>query len=98
MPLCIITEVTTLNTTYYVAFAFLSAETVDDYCWVLSAVKKLYEFLNVLDPKVIVTNADPSIIRAILEEFPLAFHLLCLWHMKTNVMANCKTLFEDKES
>ncbi len=29
MPLCIITGVTPLNTTYYVAFAVLSAETVD---------------------------------------------------------------------
>ena len=98
MPLCIITGVTPLNTTYYVAFAFLSAETVDDYRWVLGAVKKLYEFLDIPDPKVIVTDADPSIIRAILEEFPLASHLLCLWHMNKSVMANCKKLFEDKES
>ena len=98
MPLCIITKVTPLNITYYVAFAFLSVETVDDYHLVLSAVKKLYEFLDIPDPKVIVTDADPSIIRAILEEFPLASHLLCLWHMNKSVMANCKKLFEDKES
>ena len=31
MPLCIITGVTPLNITYYVAFAFLSAEAMDDY-------------------------------------------------------------------
>lgn len=30
MPLCIITGVTLLNTTYYVSFAFLSIETVED--------------------------------------------------------------------
>ncbi len=29
-PLCLITGVMPLNTTYYVAFVFLSAETVDD--------------------------------------------------------------------
>ncbi len=61
MPLCIITGVAPLNTTYYVAFAFLSSETVDDYRWVFGAVKKLYEFLDIPDPKVTVPDADPSI-------------------------------------
>ena len=98
MPLCIITRVTPLNTTYYVAFAFLSAGTVDNYRSVLDAVKKLYEFLDIPDPKVIVTDVDPSIICAILEEFPLSSHLLCLWHMNKDVMANCEKLFEDEES
>ncbi len=64
----------------------------------MDAVKKLYEFLDIPDPKVIVTDADPSIIRAILEEFPLASHLLYLWHMNKSVMANCMKLFEDKGS
>ncbi len=98
MPLYIITGVTSLNTTYYVVFSFLSAETVDDYRWVLGALNKLYEFLDIPDPKVIVTDADPSNICAILEGFPLASHLLCLWHMNKNVMVNCKKLFEDKET
>lgn len=96
IPLCIITGVTPLNTTYYVAFAFISAETVDDYCWVLGAIKKLYEFLDIPNSKVVVTNADASIIRAILDEFPLTSYLLCF--MNTNVITNCKKLFEDKES
>ncbi len=95
--LCIITGFMPLNTTYYVLFAFLSAETVDDYRLVLGAVKKLYKFLDIPDPKVIVTDADPSIILVILEKVPLASHLLCLWHMNKNVMANCKKLFEDEE-
>ncbi len=98
MPLCIITRVTPLNTTYYVPFVFLSAETVDDYHWILGAVKKLYKLLDIPDPKVIVTDTDPSMIRAILGEFPLASHLLCLGHINKNVMANCKKLFEDEES
>ena len=98
MILCIITGVTPLNTTYYVTFVFLSAKTVGHYRWVLGAVQKLYEFLEIPDPKVIVTDADPSIIHAILEEFPLASHLLCLGNMNQNIMANCKKLFEDEES
>ncbi len=98
MTLCIITAVTPLNPNYYVIFAILSAETVDDYCWVLGAIKKLYEFLDILDPRVIVTGADSSIIRPILEKSPLASHLLCLWYINKNVMPNCKKLFEDEES
>ena len=97
MSLCIIIGVTFLNTTYYIAFAFLSAETVDDYCWVLGAIKKLYEFLDIPDSKVIITDADLSIIHAISEEFPLASHLLCLWHINKNVITNCKKLFEDEK-
>lgn len=49
------------------------------------------------DLNVIVTDTDASLIRTILEEFPLASHLLCLWHINRNVMANCKKLFEDEE-
>ncbi len=97
MLLYIIIGVMPLNTTYYIIFAFLSSETVDDYCWVLGIVKKLYKFLDIPDPKVIITNTDPSIICAILEEFPLASHLLYFWHMNKNVMANYKKLFKDKE-
>lgn len=78
MPLCIITVFTPLNTLYYIVFAFLSSKIVDDYRWVLGAVKKLYEFLDISDPKVIITDADYSIICAILAEFLFASHLLCL--------------------
>lgn len=98
MSLYIIVGVMSLNTTYYIVLAFLSIEMVDDYHWVLSIVKKLYEFLNILDWKVIVTNADPNIICAILEKFLLVSHLLYLWHMNKNGMANCKKLFEDKKA
>lgn len=78
MPLCIITRVTPLNNTYYIVFAILSAKMLHDYCWVLGTVRKLYEFHDILVLKVIVINADLSIICTILEEFSFASHLLCL--------------------
>ena len=96
--LCIITGVTPLNTIYYIAFAFLSAEMVHDYHWVLGAIKKLYELFDIPDSKSIITNIDPSIICAISDGLPLASHLLCLWHMNQNIMTNCSKLFEDKKS
>lgn len=78
MPLYIITGVTPLNTTYYVGFAFLSTEAVEDYEWMLQCLKNLYLTLDIPDPDVIIIDADSSIIRAILHIYPLAAHLLCL--------------------
>lgn len=97
IPLCIITGFTFLNITYYIAFTFLLAETVNDYYWVLGIVKKLYNFLNILDSKIIIININPSIICIISKKFPLTSHLLYFWHMNKNVITNYKKLFEDKE-
>ncbi len=98
MPLYIITGVTPLNTTYYVGFAFLSMETVEDYEWVLQCIKNLYLILDIPDPNVIITDADRSIIWAISHKFPFGAHLLYLWHLNKNVLSHCKKLFEDEES
>lgn len=98
MPLCIITGVTPLNTTYYIVFTFLLSETINDYCWVLGIMKKLYKFLDIPNPKVIIINIHFSIIYIILEELSLAFHLLYIWYINKNVITNCKKLFVAKES
>ena len=98
MPLCIITGITPMNTTYYVGFAFLATERVEDYRWILQCVRRLYEALDIPDPSVIITDADPAIIRAFSKECLLSSHLLCLWHLNKNVVVNCKKLFEDEKS
>ena len=98
MPLCIITGVTPMNTTYYIGFAFLATERVEDYRWILQFVRRLYEALDIPDPSVIVIDGDPVFIRAVSEECPVSSHLLCLWHLNQNVVVNCKKLFEDEES
>ena len=66
-----------LNTTYYIIFVFLSIKTVDNYYWVLSAFIKLYGFFDILNPKIIITNIDFSIIYIILEKYLFLFYLLC---------------------
>lgn len=73
--LFIIVKVTSLNITYYIIFAFLSAKMVDDYCQIFSTIKKLYEFLDIPDLKIIVTNINSNIIYAILEKFSIMSHL-----------------------
>lgn len=96
MFLYTITEVTPLNTIYYIVFDFFIVETIDDYYWVLDSPRKLYEFFDILDPKVIITNANFCIICTILEEFPFASHFLYLWYINKNVMANCKSYLRTK--
>ena len=98
MPLCIISGVTPLNTTYYIAFCFLSSETTEDYTWLLRMLKELYEMLDIPDPIVIITDAEVGLIRAI----PLVFtdkthHLLCIWHMNKNVLVHCRKWFHSQE-
>ena len=96
MPLIIVSEVTPLNTSYYFAFTFVSKEVFEVYKWLLECVKDLYEYLNIPDPDVILTDAQMSLIRAITIVYPLASHLLCLWHINKNVVIHCKKWFDNK--
>lgn len=97
MLLYIIISIAPLNTTYYITFAFLSVDIVNNYYQILDIIKKLYEFLDILDSKVIITNTNSSIICAISEEFLLAFYLLCFEHINKNIITNCKKLFKNKK-
>ena len=92
MPLCIINGVTALNTTFYVAFCFLSAEKTADYDWLLAALKELYVKLDLPNPNVLITDAEKGLLKAIPTNFPspATEHLLCLWHINKNVTAHCK--------
>lgn len=70
MPLIIISGVTPLNTSYYVAFAFDSKETLEVYKWLLKCIKDLYEFL--IYPTQALFLRMPKIARFKL--LPLAIH------------------------
>lgn len=90
MPLCIINEVTVMNTTFYAGFCFLSKEGYEDYCWVLEFYKNLLVSLDIPDPTVVVTDSEPGLIAAIPHRYSEVKHLLCLWHINKNVLANCR--------
>ena len=62
MPLIIISGVTSLNTSYYVVFAFVSKETFKIYKWLFEYVKDLYEYLDISDRDVILTDTQNSLI------------------------------------
>ena len=96
MPLIIISGIMPLNTSYYFAFAFISKETFEVYKWLLKCVKDLYEYLDIPDPDVILTNAQNNLIQTITIVYPLTSHLLCLWHINKNVVVHCKKWFDNE--
>ena len=78
MPLCIITGITSLNTTFYVDFCFMSQEFVDDYLWLLQQFAFLYIHVGVPRPRAIITDGEKGLISSIHRVFPGIANLLCI--------------------
>jgi hypothetical protein len=57
--------------------ALLGSETADSYRWLLRKYVEAFGFA----PKVIVTDQDPAMKRAILDVLPNSRHRLCMWHI-----------------
>ncbi|KAK9734310.1 hypothetical protein RND81_04G130600 [Saponaria officinalis] len=95
MPLLDIIGVSSFNKSFYADFAFMRHEKTEDYIWALEM------FANVLGhdsyPSVIVSDRELALIRAIEIVFPEVTHLLCVWHIQKNVVANLKIYFKDEE-
>ncbi len=98
MSLLIISDQTCLHTIFYVAFCFMTQKTIVDYAWVLKQLRALYAQLNISHSHVIIIDMKKNLMRAIDTIFSDANHLLCLWHINTNVLANCKRDFVDKDA
>ena len=95
--LCIIIDVTSLNTIFYVAFCFLSKEKTNDYEWMLQQLREVCEKINVSDSNVIVIDNEKSLKTAISKVFSSIRQFLCLWHLNKNVFSNCKIWFDENE-
>ena len=95
LPLMVISGQTALHTTFYVAFAFIAKEKMEDYTLVMERIKALYTSLHLSDPITTVIDMERGLINAILVTFPHlgTFHLLCTWHICNNIVVNCKKQF-----
>lgn len=97
LPLLIITGVNALGGSFYVAFCFLAGEQFEDYFWALQQYRNMCIELDVRDPLLNITDREESLINAHNEVFPDSEHMLCVWHINRNVVANCKPCFYVKE-
>ncbi len=97
MPLLIITGVNALGGSFYVAFCFLAAEEDEDYLWALQQYRSICIGLDIRDPIINITDRERSLINAHHVVFPNSTHMLCVWHINRNIVANCKPFFYTKE-
>ena len=94
MPLLHIVGISSCNSTFTAALAFLRGETAADYAWSLENIR---EYLHPRVPEVLVTDRDLALMSAITEAFPSAANLLCTWHIEKNFLAQCKKGFVEDE-
>ncbi|XP_057793224.1 protein FAR1-RELATED SEQUENCE 5-like [Salvia miltiorrhiza] len=59
---------------------FLSDEKTESFIWLL---KKWMEAMRTGAPKVIITDQDPAMTKAIAQVLPFTVHRYCLWHILT---------------
>lgn len=98
MPLLVITGQTGLHTTFYVAFAFIAREDEEYYSWILLQLQALYRKLQLLDPKAIITDCEAGLLPAMRNFWPTVPHLLCVWHINSNILTQCRKKFDTLEA
>ncbi len=98
MLLMIINDQTCLHITFYVTFSFMTQETIVDYIWVLKQLKVLYVKSNLSLSVVIIIDMKRNLIKTIDTIFSNVSYFLCLWHINTSVLANCKRDFDIKKA
>jgi len=90
MPMLHVIGMTSFNTSFTVAVAFLKEETEPYYRWALEQVANLY---GTTKPLVITTDRELALMNAVDFTFPTSKHLLCVWHIQKNTLARCKKYF-----
>ena len=88
-PLFEIVGMTSTELTFSVAFAYMESEQTYSFCWVLEKLKELFVQKD-LRPKVILTDRDLALMKAVEIVFPTTQNLLCRFHINKNVGMQCK--------
>ncbi|CAN0918350.1 Protein FAR1-RELATED SEQUENCE 5 [Linum grandiflorum] len=88
-PVIQVVGVTPVRKNFSIGFALVENETTETYVWVLEHLKVL---LGKRHPDAFVTDKERGLGAALATVFPRSPHLLCVWHMKTNIEAKVKSL------
>ncbi|XP_074265911.1 protein FAR1-RELATED SEQUENCE 5-like [Silene latifolia] len=83
LPLVEMVGVTPVGKSFVIAYALVKHESENGYLWVLRKLKALLN--DVVQPNAIVTDCEAGLLNAIPTVFPDSSHLLCLWHIYSNV-------------
>jgi hypothetical protein len=85
---------TATNSSFIVGQAFLSAETTEDYNWVLEWLENYYTEAGLPPPLSITTDKAGGLMKAVEIIYPEVPHLLCIWHVNNDVEAYCRKLWK----
>ena len=96
MPLLHIAGITGADTTFSLAFCFLSEENETYYTWALETLLKVFSSNNIPHPDVFLTDQEQALINSLSNLFPNSTHLLCTWHIQKNLLTNASKLIKDK--
>lgn len=88
-PLLEVVGMTSTNLTFSIMFAYLNNERQDRVTWALDTLKKWMVGKGASLPLVCVTDRDLALMNAVEACFPMARHILCIWHINQAVMKNC---------
>ncbi|XP_074314062.1 uncharacterized protein LOC141649264 [Silene latifolia] len=83
LPLVEMVGVTPVGKSFVIAYALVTHESEEKYMWVLRKLKALLN--DAVQPNAIVTDCEAGLLNAIPTVFPDSSHLLCLWHIYSNV-------------
>jgi transposase-like protein len=98
MPLLNICAVTGNKKTVQIGLCFLSGEKEHNYAWAITAFREFLAKYNISDPITIVTDRELALMNCLDSAFPNSTHILCIWHVNMNILANCRKLFpKDKQ-
>ena len=95
MSLIIMTKVTSFNISYYASMCFMKNEKHENYCWLLTIIKKLYQKIDISFLFVWFFNDKSNIVIVFTIEISSnAKHALYVWYIEKNVTNNCKKHFK----
>lgn len=95
LPFVQVVGMASTNQSFSVAHAFISAEKIENYVWVLERIKAM--LVDCMEPRVIITDRDFALMNACEQIFPKANKYLCRFHIQQNINRNSKKRFTDKE-
>lgn len=86
-PLSLFLAVDCNNKSRLLAQAFIQDETEESYIWLLKCFKRTN-----IEPKTIITDADPAMLSALQQELPNTFHVTCIYHLSQNLPKRLKSI------
>jgi MULE transposase domain len=95
MPLLSICGTTLVKKSFQVAAVFLTREKEDDYTWAIRQLSQLLESEGIRPPRCITTDRELALMNSLNGHmmFRSVPHILCHWHINTNILSNAKKHF-----